>query len=706
VRLTLRTLLAYLDDTLEPSETKMIGQKVAESDAAQELIARIKQVTRRRRLTTPPATGPNAFEPNTVAEYLDNALSPEQMVEIEKSCLDSDVHLAEIAAVHQILTLVLGQPALVPPTARQRMYALVHGRKSSRARPVADAALPNGATAPAVDAHPEDDDTLLLGLPHYRRQAAMRWLLPLAAALLLVVIGVALWGALPFGGTTDNRQAAVTDTGKPPELLGTPKAEPPQNDNEQKPNGDNKNDGQKPNKPGTTPGDGSANEGKPGQSIEKKLTRPGPPSQERREIGTSRRIEPSVLVSRNAPGDSWQIVKPGAKVATQNLLVSLPGYRSDLRLDSGVGLTLTGTAYEFRSPFLESAVVLHAAAADVDADFTLDRGAVLITNYKDKPAQVRVRFLGEIWDVALEEPDAEVGVALLSRHVLPYGSGEPPNANGFVVVRKGRASVRVSPYVEYPNLEPVREGRRNEPIAIFWDSVGKGAERPVPVARGSRAQALIGVFDPPLQPDMEKAEQDRILATQAALQGLSGRLAGAAKVETALVETIQKGEAQTLQAILAVRCLGALDAVGDLVNVLDDTEKEWPVRIEAIITLRHWIGRNAGQEAGLYDPSNGGGVLTKGGKFVATDALAVMELLHNPGDEQLASPAFWAALIEHLRSEKLAIRELALFHLQRWVPEARMIAYDPNGPQEARRAGYDAWKKLIPDGKLPPTRPR
>ena len=60
MRLTLRTLLAYLDDTLEPSEIKQIGQKVAESDTAQELITRIKQVTRRRRLTTPPDTGPGA----------------------------------------------------------------------------------------------------------------------------------------------------------------------------------------------------------------------------------------------------------------------------------------------------------------------------------------------------------------------------------------------------------------------------------------------------------------------------------------------------------------------------------------------------------------------------------------------------------------------------------------------------------------------
>jgi hypothetical protein len=48
VRLTLRTLLAYLDDTLEPIEIKTIGKKVAESNAAQVLIARIKQVTRRK----------------------------------------------------------------------------------------------------------------------------------------------------------------------------------------------------------------------------------------------------------------------------------------------------------------------------------------------------------------------------------------------------------------------------------------------------------------------------------------------------------------------------------------------------------------------------------------------------------------------------------------------------------------------------------
>src|SRR5438874_5959080 len=144
LRLTLRTLLSYLDDTLDPAQAKAIGQKVAESDQARELMERIKQVTRRRRLTTPPAAGPGGIDANTIAEYMDNEVTPEQASEVEQICLASDVHLAEVAACHQILTLVLGEPALVPPSARQRMYGLVKGpeaipfRKPPRANAKAD----------------------------------------------------------------------------------------------------------------------------------------------------------------------------------------------------------------------------------------------------------------------------------------------------------------------------------------------------------------------------------------------------------------------------------------------------------------------------------------------------------------------------------------------------------------------------------------
>src|SRR5436305_12838944 len=134
MRLTLRTLLAYLDDTLPPDQAREIGQKVAESHVAQELMERIKKVTRRRGLTIPPAAGPERIDANTVAEYLDNDLPADRVAEVEELALNSDVHLAEIAACHQILTLVLGEPAHVPPPARQRMYQLVKGKEADHAR--------------------------------------------------------------------------------------------------------------------------------------------------------------------------------------------------------------------------------------------------------------------------------------------------------------------------------------------------------------------------------------------------------------------------------------------------------------------------------------------------------------------------------------------------------------------------------------------
>jgi predicted Zn finger-like uncharacterized protein len=128
IRLTLRTLLAYSDDTLRPDEWDSIDEKVADSDAAQELMARIDRVIRVAPI--PPATGPNArFDANIVAEYLDNELAADETVEVEKVCLESDGHLAEVADCHQILTLVLSQDAVVSPSARERMYEIGTGPK-------------------------------------------------------------------------------------------------------------------------------------------------------------------------------------------------------------------------------------------------------------------------------------------------------------------------------------------------------------------------------------------------------------------------------------------------------------------------------------------------------------------------------------------------------------------------------------------------
>ncbi len=86
MRLTLRTLLAYLDDRLSPANAREIGQKIAKSPFATELEERIKSVVRRRRLAKE-SVDQKTIDPNLIAEYLDDQLTPELVALIEKEIL-------------------------------------------------------------------------------------------------------------------------------------------------------------------------------------------------------------------------------------------------------------------------------------------------------------------------------------------------------------------------------------------------------------------------------------------------------------------------------------------------------------------------------------------------------------------------------------------------------------------------------------------
>jgi len=175
MRLTLRTLLAYLDDILEPAQAKEIGDKIKETPNAATLVSRIRDVLRKRRITANSVLGPDSgVDPNLIAEYLDNTLPHEQVAEVEKICLESDVHLAEVAACHQILTLAFGEPADISQQTREHMYALgpVKQNKNANdaARNGADAANPQsqspGKASPTLPQELKPKPFLIRAVPY------------------------------------------------------------------------------------------------------------------------------------------------------------------------------------------------------------------------------------------------------------------------------------------------------------------------------------------------------------------------------------------------------------------------------------------------------------------------------------------------------------------------------------------------------------
>lgn len=242
MRLTLRTLLAYLDDILPAAQARDIGAKIAESSMAQDLVGRLREVTRRRRLMAPDVDGPGmGVDPNVVAEYLDNELPPEDVADVERVCLESDIHLAEVAAAHQILTLVLGDPAPVTPRSLDRMYALgpvgrrpvngfasaerVSGKEIVHADPArmtgaATAAAATGAaSATASSAAPAESR-----VPEYLRsrsvfQKSIPWLVVLGMAALFVgllstdpAFRSKFQGTVPVDSATPGRDAVAAST--------------------------------------------------------------------------------------------------------------------------------------------------------------------------------------------------------------------------------------------------------------------------------------------------------------------------------------------------------------------------------------------------------------------------------------------------------------------------------------------------------------
>ena len=209
MRLTLRTLLAYLDDRLPPANAREIGQKIANSPFTTDLVERIRDVKRRRRLADPGKTQP-MIEPNLIAEYLDDQLTPDLVARVEREILASDAMLAEVAATHEILGL-LRDPVTVEPRLRDRLYGLDPSGKTSVVRALNPESSASGdAAEPASTWKP-----LTVQKPSSKRLPAI-----VAGVLAIIWLAVLISDSTLFGPKKTEPvadEAAVAAAGDAPE---------------------------------------------------------------------------------------------------------------------------------------------------------------------------------------------------------------------------------------------------------------------------------------------------------------------------------------------------------------------------------------------------------------------------------------------------------------------------------------------------------
>ncbi len=379
---------------------------------------------------------------------------------------------------------------------------------------------------------------------------------------------------------------------------------------------------------------------------------------------------PGVLLAGD--GATWKAIKPGEAVPTDSTLVAL--FDAVLRSgDGGVTVRLvTDVAQRGPLPILETAVRLHADAKH-DLALTPLRGLVVLTNTKKAgPAVVRLGSGDATVELTLKEPGAKLGLEVYSRHApgtpqLDDPKLDVPVKHLFFICVAGECFLRHDETGFALHAPP-------GPAVLVWDSLLRQPEV-------TRLEEL-----PPEVAAMKKDQPalDAINAWAAKLVG-----ADRGKVLAAGVNLPEAAERRA-----AVIAMGALDDLPALLGVLGGA-KQPDARADAVLALRHWLGRTAGQTAKLH------AALLKDG-YTDPQARSVLQLLYGFTPEQRRDPDTYDVLLDDLKHSKPAVRELAHWHLVRLAPAGKAIPFDALAPAAPRQAAYEAWRMLIPAGKLPP----
>jgi hypothetical protein len=372
------------------------------------------------------------------------------------------------------------------------------------------------------------------------------------------------------------------------------------------------------------------------------------------------------------------VVDAGGDVYAGDQLVGLPG--AVVAVHGGAVALTFQTDFNSPLPVLECALTLHQAG-DGDADLTLDRGRVDLTNRKKEgAARVRLQSHGETWQVGLAEPEASLAAEVYglwprgSHFVKEPGPGDVPPAEMLFLVLHGAVDVGFQGNEQRLNAPP-------GPAMIQWDSQFGMDKAPQFLKELPPWATRAGQHRTPEEQEKYRAARERFVRV------------GADKGADAALDALLNSD-EPIDRRVGVIAAGALDALPRL-GAFFRQAKHPDLLDTAILVLRHWIGRGPGQDQKLYQ-----GLMEKGG-FTPLQAESMLQLLHGFSDEDLAQPETYELLIAYLTDSRLAIRALAHWNLVRTVPAGRDIPYNPLDDKEAQRKAQQQWQKLIPPGRVP-----
>ncbi|RLS43963.1 MAG: hypothetical protein DWH81_01690 [Planctomycetota bacterium] len=705
MRLTLRALLAYLDDVLEPATLKEIGVRVSESPSASATVARIKEVIRRRRISAPELTGSgSAPDPNLVAEYLDNTLSPDTVPALEKLCLDSDMHLAEVASSHQILTAVLGEPVEVPLATRERMYALVTPTplvgdapppKSGVHNKLRDSAIMD--TSPALEAEVTGGRPVM---PDYLKPAKGRNLVVLLVSG-CVALGWILW-VLNDQGVFSSRQANVASNEKAAPVVGGAVHEPtsaPHHDHEK----------------ASTPVEGLANhddepveplvaatESSPvpepdadGSPTDQSLARnettapqsaidepaavmsdPAAPDVKTPEaVGLSPQPEPAppapatnpfpammysnaegILLVRDRESGAWNVLPRRALVRDGDEIASPVPFQAEFTVESSA---LAVTLHRGTRVRLEP-----GTGAELFKIY-VDRGRVSIERSAGgehpEPISMGLSIRGQNAQIALNEPGTMCGIEVEQR--VPFGRRPDP----LLLIPGGGF------YVTSGN------------VAFSWNggpAVNVGAD--------------VGWAGWPVPPNPMVAGPQRPIPNWLTPEGIPQTNADRKGVqmfekEFNVDQTVDMSipslvmDRREMISTYATSTLGLVDDIPMLVKALQSEHEK--TRQAAISSLRSWLPT---------DPNNTTRLEQEVARIFPEDSVAdVVDLLWGYSRDDGKDVIISQKLVAFMDHKQIAVRELAFYYVSQITPRTSAHGYRPSLADSPRHAALVGWRNLL-----------